>query len=97
MATPKNTTKSTRRSTKATKATPVRKTNTDGAHVIMLDTAVEAKVRSLITKNPDLTRSGAVKAFRAAGASASQRRIHAAYDVVTKAKKATRKPTRKAS
>lgn len=49
----------------------------------ILDADVDAKVRALVTKDATLTRSGAVKAFRATGASASQKRITEAYDRVT--------------
>lgn len=49
----------------------------------VLDADVDAKVRKLVEKDATLTRSGTVKAFRATGASASQKRITEAFDRVT--------------
>jgi hypothetical protein len=49
----------------------------------ILDADVDAKVRGLVKADASLTRSGAVKAFRATGASASQKRITEAFDRVT--------------
>jgi hypothetical protein len=57
------------------------------------DKDIEAFVRKAVEKDPTLTRSGVVKAFRASGKSASQERIGAIYNRVTDG----RKPAKKAS
>lgn len=64
--------------------TPAKKAKAaSAASTKILDADVDAKVRKLVDKDATLTRSGAVKAFRATGASASQKRITEAYDRVT--------------
>jgi hypothetical protein len=63
------------------------------------DADIEKFVRGAVEKDPTLTRSGVVKAFRASGKSASQERIGAIYNRVTDGVKPAKKasPAKKAA